>query len=244
MKNKKLLYTALSASLLLAACGTDTSDQDNENTTVDGANQTEGTDGTVTEGTESHDSSTENAEDTTTDDTDSDDATSENTDDTEAGADDSQSGDAEDGSTALEGAEDTDSDEQDFKMQVLPEYKLTSEEPGRDVLYAEADSEYFMKVETTKASESDYDKSLENWNETLAASSSEASPVELTDEKLLPQNDDFEKLKAYRVAAAEGPITAMIFQRDDLLVRVMMYDNTDEKYYDDFLRMAETIQAK
>lgn len=241
MKNKKLLYTALSASLLLAACGTDTSDQDNENTTVDGADQTEGTE---TEGTESNDSSTENAEDTTNDDTDKEDATSDDTEDTEAGADESESGETEDSSAALEGAEDTDSDEQEFKMQVLPEYKLTSEEPGRDVLYAEADSEYFMKVETTKASESDYDKSLESWNETLAASSSDASPVELTDEKQLPQNGEFEKLKAFRVAAADGPITAMIFQRDDLLVRVMMYDNTDEKYYEDFLRMAETIQAK
>lgn len=101
-----------------------------------------------------------------------------------------------------------------------------------------------MTIGTSKVSETDYEKAVATMNETLAASSSDATPVELTDAAQLPTNKDLQKVQAFRVVAADGPITAMIFQRDELVVSLMMYDNTDESYYEEYLKMAETIQAK
>lgn len=242
MKNRKLLYTALSASLLLAACGTDTGEEDNDKTTVENTDQAEDT---ATDGAEATGSETEGTEDTNASDEDvtNDDESTE--DDAASDTSDSEADSSEaDDAAALEGAVETVSDEQDFKIQVLPTYELTSEEPGRDILYVKDQEDKYMVIGTMAAAETDYDKAVENMTETLAATSTDATPVELTDASQLPTNKDLEKVQAYRTASAEGPITAMIFQKGDMIVRVMMYDNTDESYYGEFLKMAETIEAK
>ncbi|MBD7907297.1 hypothetical protein [Sporosarcina gallistercoris] len=246
MKNKKLLYTALSASLLLAACGTDTSEEDNSNQPIENSDQsadtgTEGSDVTEnetdsTEGTDATDEDAANEEDGAKEDGTEEDAT----DDSESGADSSETDDV----SKLEGAVETESDEQNFKIQVLPAYKLTSEEPGRDILYLKEQEDKYMVIGTMNASDTDFDKAVENMTETLAATSTDATPVALTDETKLPTNKELEKVQAYRVTSPEGPITAMIFQKGEMVVRVMMYDNNDESYYEEFLQMAESIEAK
>lgn len=241
MKNKKLLYTALSASLLLAACGTDTSEEDNDKPTIENTDQTADTD---TEETESTDGESGGAEGTDTTD---ENATSEDevTEEDSTSDSDSEAGSSEtDGSATLADAVETESDEQPFKMQVLPTYELTSEEPGRDILYLKEQEDKYMVIKTMQASETDLDKAVENMTETLAATSADASPVELTDDAQLPTSKELEKVQAYRVTSAEGPITAMIFQKGELIVQVMMYDNNDESYYEEYLKMAETIQPK
>lgn len=243
MKNKKLLYTALSASLLLAACGTDTSEEDNDKQSIENTDQAADT---GTEETETTDGESGEAEgtDTTTDEnaTSEDEVTEEDStsDDSDSEADSSET----DGSATLADAVETESDEQPFKMQVLPTYELTSEEPGRDILYLKEQEDKYMVIKTMQASETDLDKAVENMTETLAATSADASPVALTDEAQLPTSKELEKVQAYRVASAEGPITAMIFQKGELIVQVMMYDNNDESYYEEYLKMAETIQPK
>ena len=239
MKNRKLLYTALSASLLLAACGTDTSEEDNDKTNVENTDQAEntGAEGSDVTGSETEDTEAADEETASDEEAAEDDATSDSS-DSEA-----DSSDTED-AAALEGAVETDSDEQDFKIQVLPAYELTSEEPGRDVLYLKEQEDKYMVIGTMSAADTDFDKAVENMTETLAATSTDATPVELTDAAQLPTNKDLEKVQAYRVTSAEGPITAMIYQKGDMVVRVMMYDNNDESYYEEFLKMAETIESK
>ncbi|MGG0645190.1 hypothetical protein ABE021_14800 [Sporosarcina gallistercoris] len=246
MKNRKLLYTALSASLLLAACGTDTSDEDNgkqpvENTDQAGEPNTEGSDATEsetdsTEGTDTKDEGTTKEEDGTNEQATEEDTTN----DTESEADGAETEDA----SELEGAVETESDEQDFKIQVLPGYELTSEEPGRDILYLKEHEDKYMVIGTMQASETNFDDAVGNMKETLAATSTGATPVELTDSGQLPTDKDLEKLQAYRVTNDGGPITAMIFQKGDMVVRVMMYDDNEESYYEEFLKMAETIETK
>ncbi|WJY28895.1 hypothetical protein [Sporosarcina trichiuri] len=244
MMNRKLMYTALSASLLLAACGTSDETADPAETVN---TDTEGTGADTNADSENKPAEGENtnSEGITEDDVDESGAADSET-DTDADTDsetDSDSADTDDDSAALPDASETKSDEQNFKMQVLPDYTLTSEEPGRDVLYAKDNEEWFMSIETTDAADADYDKGLEMMNEKLAASSSDSDPVELTEDNQLPTDTSLEKVKAYRVNAPEGPITAMIFEKDQMLVTVMMYDNADEDYYSDFLKMAETIES-
>lgn len=244
MKNRKLLYTALSASLLLAACGTDTSEEDNSNQPTENSDQaaengTNGSDVTENETDSKEDvedkdvekeengSTEDGSEETSTDDSNSD-ANSSETDDV----------------SKLDGAVETESDEQNFKIQVLPAYELTSEEPGRDLLYVKDQDDKYMVIGTMQASETDFDKAVENMTETLAATTTDATPAALTDETKLPMNKELEKLEAYRVTSSEGPITAMIFQKGEMIVRVMIYDTKDESYYEEFLQMAESIEAK
>lgn len=242
MMNRKLMYTALSASLLLAACGTgdesaDPAETVNTDTEGSGADTNADSENQPAEGenTDSEGTTQDDAGESGETNSDSDSGSETNTD--------SGSSTAEDNAASLPDASETESDEQDFKMQVLPDYELTSEEPGRDVLFVKEAGEWYMSIETAPAAEADYDKALEMMNEKLSAASTTDDPAELTEPDQLPKDSSMEKLKAFRAEAPEGPITAMLFEKDGLLVTLMMYDNTDHAYYDDFLKMGDTIQA-
>src|SRR4051794_23927823 len=50
----------------------------------------------------------------------------------------------------------TASDAQDFSIAVLPQYTLTSEEPGKDSLFSNADGSHFMRIETRVKEEGTY----------------------------------------------------------------------------------------
>ena len=90
-------------------------------------------------------------------------------------------------------------------MYVLPGYKLTSEEPGRDSLYSESDDSVFMRIETVPKEEGAYDYLAENMLTLLDAASDGDVPVELSEASSLPSGDGITNVKAYSVNAETGP---------------------------------------
>ncbi|ARD49141.1 hypothetical protein SporoP37_13790 [Sporosarcina sp. P37] len=144
---------------------------------------------------------------------------------------------------ALKDAVETQSDEQDYSMMVLPGYKLTSEEPGRDSLYLEENSELFMRIETMPKGEESYtfDELYENTKELLAASSDGESVTDITDETELPQSEGILSVKGAKAESAEGYFTGYVMEREDKLVRVTIYAAEDNEHAEDFKEMAATI---
>ncbi len=136
------------------------------------------------------------------------------------------------------------SDEQDYQIAVLPEYNLTSEEPGRDSLMASEDGEVFMRIETVQKEDDMYDFWLENMSEVLSASANGEAPKELTDVKSLPAGDGIEKAKAFSVDSETGTVTGIIYERGEMIVRLTIYDSPKNEHFEKFLRMGETIQTK
>lgn len=136
-----------------------------------------------------------------------------------------------------------DSDAQDFSMYVLPGYKLTSEEPGRDSLYSESDESFFMRIETMPKEEGTYDYLAENMLTLLDATSDGDAPVELSEASTLPSGDGITNVKAYSVKAETGPVTGILFERGDLIVRLTIFDSPEAKYFKDSLQMGETVIA-
>lgn len=135
----------------------------------------------------------------------------------------------------------TESDEQEFSMYLLPNFKLTSEEPGRDIVYSEADDAIFMRIETTISEEGTYDFFKENVIATLEASSNGKEPVELTDSALLPSGDGIENVKAYKVDAETGQVMGIVFERDNLTIKLTIFDSPEANKRSDFLQMGETV---
>ncbi|PID00017.1 hypothetical protein [Sporosarcina sp. P29] len=215
MNNKwRIIFTSLTASIMLAACGT--SDVDPEKETTGNAIE------------EPAAPETDAGEDTS----------SENDAEIETDSDEKTSVDA------MKDAVETASDEQDYSMMVFPGYKLTSEEPGRDSLILEEDSEMFMRIETTPKDEESYtfDELYENTLELLKASSDGETPVELTDEADLPQADDIKSVKGAEVDSPEGHFTGYVIEREDKLIRVTIYAKEDNEHLKDFKDMAATIK--
>ncbi|ARJ39889.1 hypothetical protein SporoP8_13990 [Sporosarcina ureae] len=207
MNNKwRIIFTSLTASIMLAACGT--SDAEPEKDTTGNA-----------------------IEEPAAPETDVEDSTS-------------PENEAETGENAMKDAVEKTSDEQDYSMQVLPGYTLTSEEPGRDSLYVEEDSETFMRIETMPKDEESYtfDELYENMEELLTASSDGETPVEITEQTDLPQADGIQSVKGAVVDSTEGYFTGYVIEREDKLIRATIYAQEDNEHIKDFKDMAATIK--
>lgn len=136
------------------------------------------------------------------------------------------------------------SDNQNFSMNLLANYELSSEEPGRDIVYPKEDDFHFMRIETMENEEGNYDYLKDNMLVLLEASSNGETPVEVTDTSSLPSGDSITKALAYEVNAETGPVTGIIFEKDDLVVRLTIFDSENEDYFTDFLDMGKTVTTK
>ncbi|WP_432359714.1 hypothetical protein [Sporosarcina sp. UB5] len=136
----------------------------------------------------------------------------------------------------------TESDEQAFAMEVLPGFTLTSEEPGRDVLYANDEPRAFMRIETQPTEDGTYEYLLENVQDVLKAASNGEAPEQLMNVFTEASQKGIEKAKAFKVNTETGPVTGVVFEKNGMVVRLTLFDNLDEKYKDDFLNMGQTIQ--
>jgi len=223
MKSKwKLLSVSLATAILLAACGTEAG---NENPAEQQEEPTNAVEETTT-GAPAEETEPEEAEPS----------------DTEGQE---NAGEPADGQTdKLTDAVQTESDEQDYAMAVLPGYSLTSEEPGRDSLMVDEDSAIFMRIETMDVAEVEMDEFLENTKEVVSASTDGQPATEVTDEAKLPKGDGIEDAVAYSAQTDSVTVTSAVFERDGQLIRLTIYDSPDEKHFENFLRMGETIQKK
>lgn len=228
MKKKwNLLYVAIATVLLLAACGT--SDTDN------GAKDNEGN-GTATEGPSTNDSV---VEDNKGEEVDKEEDKEEESSEPETEKEDSTES-TNDNDDLLTDAIQTKSDEQDYSIQLLPTYKLTSEEPGRDILYVKDNDSVFMRIETMDEEEGNYEYAVENTIVVLEASSGGSTPDKLVDTEL-PKGDALEDAEGYSVTAESAPVTGIVFKKDGMVVKLTIFDTPNADHIDEFLRMAETI---
>lgn len=233
-KKSYLISTLLIAMLVLAACSSTT---DNET----GVNEENNSDQEVNkEVANNEESNTEEEQDTVEDESNKE----EDTNEADENEDSEQSMDEESDDFSAN-AKQVDSDEQDFTMQILSDYSLTSEEPGRDSLYSTEDERIFMRIETTPSEEGTYEYFTENIVSLLEAISVDGnSPTELTDENKLPQGEGIEKAVGYTVNTEDGMVSGIVFERNGLIVRLTTFDTAENNHFNNFLKMGETITSK
>lgn len=218
-KHLFLLSSVLTVGVLLAACGSsDTAEEE------PGATPDEATEEVVEEETDDSVPAEEAAEET----------------------DGSESTDEIDEENATENMEDaepagtlTKSDEQNYELYVLDGYELTAEEPKKDALYAADNSAVFMRIETFAPGEIEFADAEENMRQTLQAVNSEEEPVEVTNF----DGADFDQSTAYEVPSTEGTVTGIVFEKEELLVRLMIFDDSTVNATEDFIAMGRTIDS-
>ena len=215
-KRWNLLFIAIATVLLLTACGTSDSGKDSTNGKPEGTVDKNATE----EGIEDSEEQSTDAEDT------------------------NPEGNNTTTSNQIKDAQLTDSDAQDYSIYLLPSYKLTSEEPGRDILYVEENDSIFMRIETIEAEEGAYEFAVENIVEVLKASSEGSTPEEFTDADLLPTGPGIENAKGFSVNSETGPVTGLVFNQNGIVVKITIFDSPKAEHYEKFLQMAETIVKK
>lgn len=139
-------------------------------------------------------------------------------------------------------AKQVDSDAQDFTMHILPEYTLTSEEPGKDSLYVTDDGNIFMRIETMPFDQETYDYFKENTLSLLESIKADGETV--VEANPLPYGENIKDTVGYTVKANENMLTGYVFERDGLLVHLTIFDTLDGEHFNDFLQMGETITSK
>ena len=138
----------------------------------------------------------------------------------------------------MKDAELIESDEQSYAISVLPDYTLTSEEPGKDSLISANNEAVFMRIETVAKEDGTYDYLAENMVAVLEASGDGSAPIEVLDEKSIPVAEGIENAKVLALKAETASITGIIFERDNMVVRLTIYDSPKEEYFEQFLRMS------
>jgi len=139
-----------------------------------------------------------------------------------------------------ETASESKSKEQGYKFQQLPGFKLTQEEPGKDMLVSNADDEVFMRIETTNTSETSYDAVKTSMQDYMNAV---GSPVALSPEELSAFKD-IKNIEGYVVDFDTEKVIGVVFEKDGLITKLTIHDNDEQDLTSAMFAMAATISKK
>ncbi|WP_017381306.1 hypothetical protein [Paenisporosarcina sp. TG-14] len=138
----------------------------------------------------------------------------------------------------------TESDEQNYSIYKLDEFSLTGEEPNKDALFLEENSAVFMRIETISKDEASYEIIANNMKETMAAVTFGKEPLQISDKEKLPQGEGISNQIGYEMIAEIGTVTGIVFEKENLIVRLTIFDRNAYNLTDAFLKMGETIAEK
>lgn len=130
------------------------------------------------------------------------------------------------------------SDQQAYQLYVLDGYAFTAEEPNRDLVYLEENDAVFMRIETYYPSDINFEDLAANTQDTVQASNPDAEVQEFTGF----DGSSYSQSAAYEVETAEGHVTGIAFEGDNIIVRVTIFDHSTVEARDDFIEMAQTIE--
>jgi len=154
--------------------------------------------------------------------------------------------DSEEEATEDEGTEEVtigervSSDNQPFSIEVMEGYTLTAEEPNRDVLFFDENDSVFMRIETFAKEEADRTALVDTLKQTVQASDSTATLMEISTPAKLPNVD---MPIGYEIAVENGKVTGYVFETEAHMVRAIIYDVSDVMKTGDYLEMLSTLQS-
>ncbi|MBS4207810.1 hypothetical protein [Bacillus sp. FJAT-50079] len=128
------------------------------------------------------------------------------------------------------------SDLQNYSLYVLPEYTLTGEEPGKDVLYLTENDVHFMRIEILPK-----DVNVEDAIETIKG---QLSAVSENVEKITSHGDSdwLSEASIFEANNDEDKVSAYFIPKQDYFVKLTIFSKVNDDYKDPFLKMAETLE--
>ncbi|MFJ8266170.1 hypothetical protein [Peribacillus asahii] len=126
------------------------------------------------------------------------------------------------------------SDNQPFNMYVLPEFELSSEEPGKDLVFLSENDAISMRIELLPEGTDLVE--TEKYMKTFLSSISES----ISDPKLQIENG-----VSYEVVTPDNEVvTSVLLKNEKAPVLLTMFTTKEADYRGAFLEMAKTILAK
>ncbi|MFF2499410.1 hypothetical protein [Peribacillus sp. NPDC058075] len=122
------------------------------------------------------------------------------------------------------------SDNQPFSLYVLQQFRLSAEEPGKDIVFLTEDDSIFMRIELLKTDV--------NWDE---VEKNVQSQLESISETIRDPSLDIEGGTGFEVESGNDVITSILLKDEKAPVRITMFTKKDRDYRDAFLEMAKTL---
>ncbi|MFP3508065.1 hypothetical protein SB775_00095 [Peribacillus sp. SIMBA_075] len=122
------------------------------------------------------------------------------------------------------------SDNQPFSLYVLQQFKLSAEEPGKDIIFLTEDDSIYMRIELLTA-DVNWDEVEENVHTQLKSHSKTIRDPAL----------DIENGAGFEVESGDDVITSILLKDEKAPVRLTIFTKKDMDFRDAFLEMAKTL---
>lgn len=133
------------------------------------------------------------------------------------------------------------STEQQYSIETLPTFTLTAEEPGKDVLYFTENDSVFMRIETMSVNDQTFENLITNTEEMMNAVDETVDPIKFDIQSYLSNQSEIANYEAYKVDLVEEVVSAVVFEKDNQLVRLTIFDNTTVDLTEAMVKMGLTI---
>ncbi|CAH0155456.1 hypothetical protein P4646_00655 [Peribacillus simplex] len=122
------------------------------------------------------------------------------------------------------------SDNQPFSLYVLQQFRLSAEEPGKDIVFLTEDDSIYMRIELLKADV--------NWDEVEKNVQAQLKSIS---ETIRDPSLDVEGGTGFEVESGDDVITSILLKDEKAPVRLTIFTKKDRDYRDAFLEMAKTL---
>lgn len=145
------------------------------------------------------------------------------------------------GQTYQEAVTTSKSTEMNYSIEHFKNYTLEAEEPGIDHLLYNADDNFSMQIEVISKDEVNFEDVKAALNETMAAISSDMKELDLS--ATLEHHTDIKQIVGYETTLEDAnKVIKIAFERDNMIVKLTIYDSVAADLQDAFLQMGLTIQ--
>lgn len=132
---------------------------------------------------------------------------------------------------------------QNYKMMVAKDFTLTNEEPGRDMLIYNQNDAHSMTIETFSKEDTNYEEIKKETEDTIAITAPEGKYEQGNINSYL-QSNNIKNAANYIVKYEEDQeqVVTAVFEKDNIIARLTIFDNLQSEFTDAFLQMGFTIQ--
>lgn len=132
-------------------------------------------------------------------------------------------------------------EEETYTIEVAEGFEFTNEEPGKDLIFYKENDQISMRIEVVSVNDSTYEHIVTNTEELMAAINEQFESYDI--QHYIEGNDTIEKAVAYKATYEEDEVIGVVYEKDDLIVRLTIFDQ-DEELKDALIQMGLTIKAK
>lgn len=122
------------------------------------------------------------------------------------------------------------SDNQPFSLYVLQQFRLSAEEPGKDIVFLIEDDSIYMRIELLRADVS--------WDEVEKNVQAQLKSIS---ETIRDPSLNIESGTGFEVESGDDVITSILLKDEKAPIRLTIFTKKDKDYRDAFLEMAKTL---